>query len=538
MTVASHGRFRQQWSHLLVILWGGAWWNISLIADEPKVPLTVYSTPLRELELVTGERLCIEEAHLDDGGLSFRWQRDNRCRLPLACLRSLANPPGWRDRPTESFVAPRQPGTPQNQGRQHVWNSTTSAAWNRNFQPALTAGEVSFAWKPVGTMTNRPVVRVSLSFDSTETTHTLPLMLESSGHVSATLPVGWTKTFSQPRPPVTNWSRVVVVWQENRCEIHLDTALLMVCQRPAGALQRLSLEAVDPSVELWIDDVVVREYRSDVAAWRAAPRRTESFDVVTLASGDQLFGTITSAQDSSPIVLDGEQGRWIGDWSEVTRIDFSRRPLPAPCFTPVNGGRWDATSLPDSPEPLFLRNLQSRGETVHHPWLGQLVWPAALPTNITPVAWGEFRWLEPDRRHLGDELRDDLSPVAPVGTLLGGEVSLDSPPVGLAWLMLDVSELEPSSPATLPTQPFLETLRGGGLRTEVFVNDELVTDLNRYLRVRSPVSDPHRVWVPILCSFWRAGRNTWSVRQQPLSPSRREFDDAEVGRIGLWITPF
>lgn len=538
MLVAGHGCVRQRWSHLLVIVCGGWWWSNALIADEPNNPLTVHSTPQRELELVTGERLCVEEAVLDDGGLSFRWQRDNRCRLPLACVRSLANPPGWRDRLVESFEPPR--GTPhaQDHGRQGVWNSATSVAWNKTFQPALADGEVSFWWKPAGPRKSGPAALVSLSFDDMGTPRTLQLNLDGRGEMSVTLPAGWTKSFSQPRPPITNWSRVVVIWQENRCEIHLNTALLMVCQRPAGALQRITLEAIDPSAELLIDDVVVREYQSDAAAWRGSPRHTETLDVITLANGDQLFGTIAAADVLSPVILNGEQGRWTGDWSEVVRIDFARRQLPAQCLSPVTGGRWDAVSIPNQASPFSLRNLQSRGPTVHHPWLGQLAWPGAFPIKVSPVAWGEFRWLEPDRRHLGDELREDLSPVIPIGTSLGGEIAFASPPVGQAWLVLDASELEPSGPATPPTQPFLDTLRGGGLRTELFINDTLVTDLNWYLQVRSPVSHPERIWIPIPQSVWRAGRNSWSVRQQPLPPTCREFDDAEIGRIGLWIAPF
>ena len=536
MSVTSHGPCRQQWCHLLMVLCGGLWWASSLTAGDPTFP--VFVAAQHELELVTGERLCIDQAHFDKGGLSFRWQRNNRCRLPFACLRSLASPPGWRDRLWETFQPLRRETAPLTRDRGGVWSSTTNPAWHKPFEPALAAGGLSFAWKSPGNPKPEPAVHVTLAFESDATTAPLQLVLQSSGHVSVTLPEGWTKTFSQRRPPSTDWSRIAVVWQADRCEIELDSALLMICKRPAGALQKVTLEAIEPSTEVWIDDIVVREYRPDMAGLRASPRDNESVDILTLASGDRFFGTLAAAEESTPIVLDGEQVRWTGDWSDVVRIDFARRPLPPHCFTPVQGGLWDVTSLPGITEPLFLRNLHHRGHAVHHPWLGQLAWPASMPVQSTPVAWGEFRWLEPERRHLGDELRDDLVPVAPVGTSLSGGIEFTTPPAGPTWMVLDVSEMEPSGPETPPTQPFLDILRGGGLRTEVFINDQLVTDLNRYLRVRPNASHPERVWVPLPRSAWSAGQNTWTIRQQPLSPTQHQYDDTEIGRIGLWITRF
>lgn len=484
---------------------------IPLIADESPSPLR-FTRPRRELELISGERLPVEDVRCDGKGLVFRWNGDNRSRLPLAVIRSVANLPGWLDCIEKSFD-----GTP--------------TPWSHRCDPPLSAGELVFSWrqKPETTDSSNAVLR--LAFGNGEADSDLELRLGHDGAVITNLPQGWRKTFSQSWSASADRSRVRIAWHDRRCEVQVGDAIHSVFTIPEFALRKIVLDPMTSS-SMIIDDLSLREYRAELARMRIAPRATETLDRVTLDTGDQLFGQLAAARLPATIALEGEQGTWASDWSQAVRIDLSRRPIPAHCLAPING--WQLDLRPSSTR--HLRNLCISERTAQHPWLG--LFSLSPPNQGSHTGFGEFRWLEPDPRHLGDEIRSDLSPTVPVGTAVSGTIEFPELPRGRMWMMVDVAEMEPSGPETIPTQPFLDALRGGGLRTELLINDRIVTDVNRFLRVRTPATHPERVWLPIPNELWRAGINTWALRQRPLSSSQLQYDDAEVGRIALWITPF
>lgn len=494
--------------------------------------------PLRQLELVTGELLIVEFLRLDEHGCEFRWHGDTRCRLPLAAIRSLANPPGVIDHFDESFDAMSRDGV----GRR-AWHSHRNPTWQHTVDVSITAGELRL-WCRVDDQSAGESAKVAVChYRAAEQNADLVLTMHADGSFSCDASPQWRKTFTQPLRTVADWQCVSIRWNPGRCEIAVGDAVHTIFATDDEAtFTALTLEsgAAAAAVGVGIDDVVLREFRTEMTQ-ATASSRVEDQDAVTLTTGDQLFGRTATSARPGHIALHGPQGDWSGTMSDTIRLDFARRPLPAHFQMPVRGWCFDVrTSAQDAPYGLTesLRGVRFTPRTVLHPWLGEMAWSPSQRDVITPHGWGEFRWLEPDRRHLGDEIRPDLSPAVPVGTSLGGEVTLDDQPTGRTWIVLDIAELEPSGSRTLPTQPFLETLRGGGLRTELMINGKIATDLNRYVSIRTDPQHPQRVWLPIPHTLWHAGKNTWVIRQRPLSPTQTQYDDAEVGRIGLWINPW
>lgn len=493
--------------------------------------------PLRQLELVTGERLNVEFLRLEEHACEFRWHGHTRCRLPLAAIRSIANPPGVIDHWDESFEE-LPAASPTSSGRS-AWQSDRDDSWHRDIEPAMTTGELMI-WHhmlPPDTQSVAAVLRCR--FAQGNDTAELVLNFRGDGALQCDTPRGWRPVFGQHLRPSRRWSRITVRWTTERCEVVVDNAVHSVFGMESATFTGAMLESgrANDGARVALDDLIVREFPVDAGALNL-PVRVEDQDSITLRSGDQLFGRFVEPLRAGEIRLQSPLGDWSGDWREIVRLDFARRPLSEHFFAPVRGWCFDVR-MPSqevaSGMAENLRGVRFTGQTLIHPWLGEMAWSPSPRAVVVPYGWGEFRWLKSDRHHLGDEIRADLSPAMPVGTSLTGSVDVDVGSAGSTWVVLDAAELEPSGPRTLPTQPFLETLRGGGLRTELLVNDRNIGDLNRLISIRTSAAQPDRLWLSIPRQRWRAGRNTWAVRQQPLSPIKPQYDDCEISHVALWI---
>ncbi len=510
-------------------------------ADSPPVRIV---RPLRQLELVTGEKLAVEFLGLDERGIDFRWHGRTRCHLPLAAICSLANPPGVIDHWDESFEnlrADDPAADPALTGRR-TWLSRRDPAWTREVVAPIASGELSF-WQRVlvpGEVHKGCVV--NLWFAEQDNIVISTLWIQSDGTLRVIGAPGWQLTYSQPLKPDHDWKQIVIEWGGERCEVRVANAVHSVFKTGVTAFHRLELREEDrnETAEFAIDDVILREFdRTDDSRHTHTPDSDDQ-DVVTLNTGDQLFGQFATPAISGGVALRSPQGDWTGGWSDIQRLDFTRRPLPPHYLAPVKGWSFNVRLPPPALTPPLtetLRGIRFTDHTIRHPWLGEMGGTIPPGAIVDPLGWGEFRWLKPDRAHLGDEIRDDLTPAVPIGTELDGTVSFETCPTGSTWFVLDVAELEPSGPDTLPTQPFLETLRGGGLRTELVVNDRTITDLNRFVSIRTPPNKPQRLWLKVPSETWRAGTNTWALRQRPLSPTKPQYDDCAIGRIALWVAP-
>lgn len=500
-------------------------------ASATEAPSPRMERPLRHLELVTGERLNVEFLSLDGQGCEFRWHGLTRCRLPLAAIRSLANPAGIIDHWDEALIEP--------QSGRRGWHSRRDLMWHRTVESPVAVGELTMWIEPTAAEEQRTAAQLCCRFQQGDAIRELLLLIRGDGSIECDCPRDWQRQFSQRLRPPQMRARLSVRWNADRCEVMIDDALHSTYKTDAASFTGLILKpGNDDSSAIVIDEVVLRQFDAEMAARSLSPRVTEVQDAITLTTGDQFFGHFTDAKSSGDIALRGPLGDWSEDWRKIIRLDFARRPLPAHLSSPVRG--WCADVRLSSERVTTgiaetLRGVRFTPNSLLHPWLGEMAWSLHSHVSISPYGRGEFRWLAPDRRHLGDEIRTDLTPTRPDGTAIAGTLHFDERPAGTAWIVVDVAELEPSGPHTLPTQPFLETLRGGGLRTELVINDHVITDLNRLISLRTLASQPDRLWLPVPSAAWRAGKNSWAIRQRPLSTTQAQYDDCEVGRVGLWV---
>jgi hypothetical protein len=72
--------------------------------------------------------------------------------------------------------------------------------------------------------------------------------------------------------------------------------------------------------------------------------------------------------------------------------------------------------------------------------------------------------------------------------------------------------------------------------TEVWINNQQITDLNRWLDAPATADDPARLWIPIESGNLRAGMNTVELRQAPAVQKPMEFDDIELWDVA-WEQP-
>jgi len=220
----------------------------------------------------------------------------------------------------------------------------------------------------------------------------------------------------------------------------------------------------------------------------------------------------------------GVRGRALPSVSEdnASREHPAERSTPSPYPSPPKTGERGPSGN------AFLDGFIA--PVIEHPLLGRI----ALRTGDVARRFDDFlptwQWLHPQAVHLGNNVQPEFVVPMPVGTSLGGTLTLSRQPSHAA-ISLDAVGLEPCGPGTPSTQPFLTELQSGALRTELFINGEPVGDWNSRLTYRPRPGFPARLRLSIPRERLRQGENTWEIRQQPARYDATEFDDCELSRI-------
>lgn len=510
------------WSLVAAFAWLGC---VFITSAGAASPAATARRPWRVVELVTGEQCFAECLRLDKRAAEFRIDGMTRFRIPLAAIRAVRNPPGIVD------VWDETASTKGNDPA--IWSSAESASWERSCDAAVSAGELGF-WRHVtGPTANSITGWISCRFGVEGDAPTLRLALQANGALDVVAPPTWRMTFQQPVASSGQWTKIRILWDSDRCNVLVGEAVRVTFAIDGGGLHQFRLERGEDGI-CRINDIGFRRCTSPTRAHFV--HDSDDLDTVTLASGDQLFGQLTTA-DAGQIALRGADGTWSGKWTDVVRIDMAPRKTAANLLVPVRGWCVDTQTTPTAEshgERTSWRSLVRQGTLAQHPVLGVFPWPAA--EIVQPIGFGEWRWLDAGWHRLGDELRANLFPVSPEGTAISGSWTSSTLPTGNATVVCDVAELEPSGPETPPTQPFLSVLRGGGLRTELLVNDRVISDVNRQLTHR-PASDyPVRIRLNVSRAAMRPGVNTWAFHLRPMAANNPQCDDGYVGRVGLWTS--
>ena len=284
----------------------------------------------------------------------------------------------------------------------------------------------------------------------------------------------------------------------------------------------------------WVDDFKLEASVLPLAI----PANPEHDDLLLTRSGDEIFGNLT-ALDQRSISLRGVFGQRQFPWAETRALIRRRQSAPAApgiqgLITRVEFSNFPGDGLAE-PDWLSLAVLSVADDELRgvHPWLGELRFPLREVRRLTPEFLGR-RWvLSPGFRHLGDEVHEDFRAPFPEGHQMAASWTLDSVPRGVRHVSLAAAHLEPSGPRTPLDHPFLDQLTQGHLRTELFINDTRVDDINRYASQRGTSQQPVSIRVPVPARFLKVGLNTLRLQQRPSRDDPRNFDDFEFSNLAF-----
>lgn len=269
--------------------------------------------------------------------------------------------------------------------------------------------------------------------------------------------------------------------------------------------------------------------------------------VVQLASGDELFGSLTFGGDSG-IRMKTDETLIDLPLSQVAAVAFPRR---AP-FASESIHGWicridlmlDSTFLhPGNRAIPWIRvaveAAEERGLSVRHSLLGRFVLPWQRIRRIRPEFRGTYRLLDAGVRHLGNATRDSFAVPISDGTSHRVKFEVDSPESSdvdvsnEAYVSIDIAELEPSGPDTLRASPTLQELQAGSLITEVELNGKVVGTLNALVSHRSEAAEFVRLRLKVGSADLKSGTNELVIRQKPSRENTLDYDDIQIRSLAL-----
>lgn len=498
---------------------------------------TGIARPLRQLELVTGERFYVEWLSADRHAVEVRW-RGHRVRLRWERVARLSTLPGVVDLLDESFESQGVEVAPLAHSGRKVWqNAPSLPGWSwKPLEPVL---EGQLHWCQRRGVTDSGDIHVRLNFSGEQQPVGLEVRTDAAGKLTALPPQGWTIDFRQPLVLSGNWEPLSVDWDEEQWRVLWRDVVLATGRKPAQAWCGLAWQTSGPPASIWVDDLHVSARQAVV------PLQVEHNDVVILQTGDGIYGRVR-ALDAKGLEIRGSRGSVHIPWSEWQAVQLSQT-RPDVSSSEFVHGTWHRveTRPPLWPRGLPAESWLAAGESLvadqvlvwNHPWMGSLYVPKTAIEQKKPHRVGSFCWLLGGQVHLGDEVRPAFGCPEPQGTAVGGVFELRAQPRQGCSISLEVAELEPAGDQTPPTEPFLTQLRSGALRTELYVNGRLVGDWNRLLSWRPSRIQRERLRMAVPVDWLHPGRNTWEIRQQPWAPGDPRYDDCEIGRVLLEIAP-
>ncbi|MFM7315361.1 MAG: hypothetical protein ACKO5E_00310 [bacterium] len=157
-----------------------------------------------------------------------------------------------------------------------------------------------------------------------------------------------------------------------------------------------------------------------------------------------------------------------------------------------------------------------------------IVIPADRWTEINPVGASGLRVLESRPHHLGDEVDLKVIPPEPEGRLLSIDFeSTDEQARFKTRLAIDGLEVLGTT-----IQPFVKSLEKGELVTEIWLNDTLIDNLNRYVLDKN--EKPARFFIPIPADSIKSGKNILELRQKGLESDPNYLDDLSILGVRLY----
>ncbi len=497
------------------------------------VPATL---PLRRIVLTTGESLHVALDPFDKPSVGLRFRNGVAAALPQAAIAQVVQRQGERQRVFEDFRISRQGWTTALEGRGKSAALVLAAGFTEAWplETPLTQGVLSCWFRDPQTADGEWGVELQLSPDANGPK--LRINLGGAGE-SYQLDARSAQRFSQQRLKKTNAEHwLLVTWSDRGTQIAVDNRLLAIGPPLPSAVHVIRFsrasapESSPETAPIYLDDLHVAE--TGVAPSRLA---TLSAEGVQLPSGNELLGKIQE--------LDGRHAAWetpFGKrelpWTEIHRVCFVPTQLAG---RPTTGVMSRLEFTPMAGEPMAADILRAavvqcdaHHVTAEHPYFGRLQIPTAELHSLQPEFSGTTWLLDPEPRHLGDEVRNDFRRPLAEGFSWRATFKLDSLPARPIAFRVEAVDLEPNGSKS-PESPFRQELRQKFLLTELFVNGQQVDDLNRFVNARATAEFPVRIQVPLPSRWLKLGDNEVKLVQKSRQSEPGDFDDAEFSMMAI-----
>jgi hypothetical protein len=335
----------------------------------------------------------------------------------------------------------------------------------------------------------------------------------------------------------TGWHRLSLRFGPTQTEIAVDGNDLAHGKGPDGPLVEIRLAsfvtgktAAPARLGGCIDDLRLVRFTEPLGGLEIDVHQDE----VRLAGGDQLFGSIQSA-DGERVRVNVDEKAVSLPWSEVSGLYFRRVARQA---TPIEGllVRLEWRAAPGSdPSDLdviegALTAVSDTSLTVATPYARVLTLPRDRRRTLRVLGNGHRIVIDPTAHHLGDQISSTppmLDPPRPEGGVLERTVELARVPSGPASLVLDVVQVVGEANGL----PFADRVQKGELLTNVTINGKPVDYLNRHITSKNET--PERIRLPVPAGLLHPGRNQIRLEQVAQAADPTSLDDLGVLGIAL-----
>jgi hypothetical protein len=252
-------------------------------------------------------------------------------------------------------------------------------------------------------------------------------------------------------------------------------------------------------------------------------------DQILLVEGDELFGDLVALDKSGCTFQGGFPSVRFG-WDELQQVQFRRGRVQGRSvrglIVRLHLGQ---TEQPADDELLEGALVEWDEETLvlDHPHLGRLGLPRNRLRSIEILGDGLRVDVESAEHHLGNDVRAELPLPFPDGTELVRTFTLERLPEGPAEVVCRVVQLESAQQGGR----FARDLQEGHLRSDLWINDQLVDYMNRY--VSRPIDEPQRLRIPVPAGTLKRGENTLRITQTPLPDDKSDFDDFLLAKLAI-----
>ena len=335
------------------------------------------------------------------------------------------------------------------------------------------------------------------------------------------------------------WHRLSVRFGPEQTEIAVDGKELAHGKGPSGPLEtfRIATRATagDRAAGLagTVGEIRIVRFAEPPASLEIDP----SQDEVRLVTGDQIFGTIRSA-DPRQVVINVDDKPAVLDWSEAAGVYFRRTAGTAAAVEGTlvqlqwrNGpGEAGQSRDLDFAEGALV-TFSDSSITLLTPHAGTLVIPRDRLARLRVFGRASFLVLDTSSHHLGDNISNTpplLDPPLPEGGTL--EQTFDLEPSVLtrqAFVVLDVVQVVGETTGV----PYSNLVQKGELRTYVVLNGKRFDYINHFIMTSNET--PERIRVPIPAGLLKPGQNVLRLEQTGIASDPTWLDDLGVLQLAL-----